>query len=71
MANSWDCQSELRGAVGDCALLYQSPRWSGFVMESDMTPQQLEEATRRMKEPADEPDVFLRIIEEEYCVGGS
>ena len=71
IANSWCRQNELRGAVGYCALIYKSARWSGFVLEPGMTAQQLEEATRRLTELANEPDVFVKMIEEVYCSAGS
>lgn len=69
IALSWRREKELAGAVAYCASLYKSARWSGYLLDPDATPRQKEEAIRRMKEPADEPDVFLKIIEEPFGFG--
>ena len=66
IANSWRKEKELSGAVAYCASIYKSARWSGFLLGPDATVRQKEEAIRRMKEPANEPDVFIKMIEEQY-----
>lgn len=66
IANSWRREKELSGAVAYCASIYKSARWSGFLLAEGATPQDKEEAFKRMKEPADEPDVFVKMIEEPY-----
>ena len=66
IAKSWRREQELSGATGYSALVYKSARRSGFVLEPDATARQTEEAIKRMKEPDNEPDVFVKIVEEEY-----
>lgn len=71
IANSWRREKELSGAVAYCASIYRCARWSGYLLEEKATEQEKQHAIRRMKEPANEPDVFLKIIEEEYGFGNS
>lgn len=66
IANSWRRERELNGAVAYCASIYKSARWSGYLLGPDATSHQKEEAIRRMKEPANPPDVFIKMIEEQY-----
>jgi len=68
IAASWRQEKELNGARGYSAVIYQRLRWSGFSLRPDATAQQMEEAIRRMKEPSNQPDTFLKVIEEEYDV---
>lgn len=71
IAESWRREPELRGAIGYSALISKSARWSGFILEADSAEAEVEYALSRLKEPTNEPDVFLKIIEEAYGVADS
>ncbi len=66
IALSWRREKQLSNAEGYCASVYFTPRRSGYLLEPDATPADRAEAERRMREPANEPDVFLKIIEEPF-----
>jgi hypothetical protein len=68
IAKSWRSEKELSGAVAYCVSIYRSARWSGFHLAgADIaSKQKIEEAVKRMKEPANEPDIFIKVIEEPY-----
>jgi hypothetical protein len=66
IALSWRREKQLANADGYCASLYFTPRRSGYLLKPDATPADRAEAERRMREPANQPDVFLKMIEEPF-----